>query len=229
MEISTKKICIGEHNGIIKAVPTKKIITTKKIWNCINQTDLDYESQYNLLIKMISQLENKELTTTLTDKKLQILRTHINQKLYSYKAQDIAKNRYNENEFVDIKSVLYLLKEKDLDCHYCRKKVMILYEYIREPLQWTLDRIDNSFGHNRGNLYISCLTCNLRRRCLHAEKYVITKKCANIVKLPAAGAPKARPYSPNDNIILFAEEQVDDIVSPDNSFTNADCGEYRKV
>ena len=47
---------------------------------------------------------------------------------------------------------------------------------------WTLDRIDNNIGHNKDNVVISCLGCNLqkRRRGEEAFKFmkqmVITKK-----------------------------------------------------
>ena len=47
---------------------------------------------------------------------------------------------------------------------------------------WTLDRIDNNIGHNKDNVVISCLACNLqkRRRGEEAFKFmkqmVITKK-----------------------------------------------------
>jgi hypothetical protein len=41
--------------------------------------------------------------------------------------------------------------------------------------QWTLDRIDNNFGHNIGNLVISCLKCNLKRRRINKNSFMITK------------------------------------------------------
>ena len=38
--------------------------------------------------------------------------------------------------------------------------------------EWTIERIDNSIGHNKGNVEISCLNCNLRRRTMHYERYL---------------------------------------------------------
>jgi hypothetical protein len=108
----------------------------------------------------------------------------VRKKIYSYKSQDLAKDKYCESEFICLKDVFDLFLSADLICHYCQKQVMILYENIREPMQWSLDRIDNSMGHNRGNLYLSCLSCNLRRRCMYPEKYVITKMCAVVKKMP---------------------------------------------
>jgi hypothetical protein len=53
---------------------------------------------------------------------------------------------------------------------------------VREPQQWTLERMDNDFGHNEGNVVIACLSCNLRRRTMHYERYLFTKQL-NIVKV----------------------------------------------
>ena len=58
-----------------------------------------------------------------------------------------------------------------------------MYEYVREPKQWTLERMNNSFGHNRDNVVIACLSCNIRRRTMASERYVLTKELGKIVKL----------------------------------------------
>jgi hypothetical protein len=71
--------------------------------------------------------------------------------------------------------------ESKNQCYYCKEDVQVLYENVREPKQWTLDRINNKMGHNHGNLLIACLNCNLRRRTMHTERYVFTKQL-NIVK-----------------------------------------------
>jgi hypothetical protein len=44
-----------------------------------------------------------------------------------------------------------------------------------------VERIDNSIGHNRTNIVIACLDCNLHRRTMYYERYVFTKQL-NIVK-----------------------------------------------
>ena len=68
-------------------------------------------------------------------------------------------------------------------CYYCKEETQIMYEYVREPKQWTLERLDNSVGHNRNNVVISCLRCNVRRRCMKPEKYIQTKELTHIIKL----------------------------------------------
>ena len=51
----------------------------------------------------------------------------------------------------------------------------ILYEFVRENSQWSLDRIDNDIGHNNDNVLISCLECNLKRRKQNKDKFLYTK------------------------------------------------------
>ena len=42
--------------------------------------------------------------------------------------------------------------------------------------QWTVDRIDNSIGHDIENIVISCLKCNLQRRSRSSDKFLQTKQ-----------------------------------------------------
>jgi hypothetical protein len=117
-----------------------------------------------------------------TDPQVCVLQ-QLKQKVAGYKSQDILKDIYNPILFVTRERVIELLIASDLKCHYCKNDVNVLYEIVREPLQWTLDRIDNNYGHNIGNLFIACLSCNLRRRTIYHERYVITKICTNVIKL----------------------------------------------
>ena len=45
----------------------------------------------------------------------------------------------------------------------------------RDKKQWTLDRIDNSIGHNTNNLVISCLECNIQKRDRNHEQFLFSK------------------------------------------------------
>jgi hypothetical protein len=85
-------------------------------------------------------------------------------------------------KFVNLDFVIKLLCEKELKCFYCREPVYLFYNFVRENKQWTLERIDNSAGHNRDNVEVACLLCNLRRRTMYHERYVFTKQM-NVVKL----------------------------------------------
>jgi hypothetical protein len=184
-----------------EAGPTKKKKTTMKKWT-IRPEELVFENQWKLLCAAvgyysaavpapvsapaIAPVPAPALALALAlapPTHYNLIIQHIHQKLYSYKTQDILKKKYNIENFVNIKTVFELLMAAEMKCYYCKKHVMLLYEYIREPMQWSLDRIDNSIGHNHNNLYIACLSCNLRRRCIFPERYVVTQQCKTIIKL----------------------------------------------
>jgi len=86
------------------------------------------------------------------------------------------KKRYNENAFVDIEFVLELLKTESYKCSYCQNGVLINYDIVREMNQWSLDRKQNDIGHNRGNVVVSCLKCNLNKRKMNENSFRFTKQ-----------------------------------------------------
>ena len=100
----------------------------------------------------------------------------IERKIQGYKHQDVEKKVLDSENVVCLGDVLYLLSECAMTCHYCKQNIFVLYEMARENCQWTLDRIDNSEGHNRGNVLISCLECNLKRRCRSKDKFLMGKQ-----------------------------------------------------
>jgi hypothetical protein len=153
-----------------KAPPKKKVVAESDDWPLISQ-HLDFESQ-------------KQVLQTLTESKDPIhlhLERAIRTKLAGYKSQDMAKTLYDPTQFIQYDQVLASLEKSDLKCFYCRGQVYLFYEYVREPKQWSLERIDNSQGHNTDNVEIACLECNLRRKTMYHERFVFTKQ-AVIVK-----------------------------------------------
>lgn len=154
----------------------KRVITNTKRWHF---TEEDYVTENQLsLLQSIPTMQPSNYTTN----QICVLQ-QLNQKIAGYKSQDVLKNLYNPILFVNINQVIELLIESGLKCHYCKKYIKVLYEIVREPLQWTLDRIDNNHGHNSGNLLIACLSCNLRRKTIYHERYEFTKICTNVIKL----------------------------------------------
>jgi hypothetical protein len=157
----------------------KRIVTTTKKWSVP-----DINTQYQIienLQKTIHNNINEPESGTSRDPLQKLILQQMNQKIGGYKAQDIEKDIFSETEFVDLPKVLDIMIDCQNHCFYCKTRVHVLYEYVREPNQWTLERIDNKFGHNKTNTVIACLKCNLSRRTMYHERYVFTKQL-NIIK-----------------------------------------------
>lgn len=99
----------------------------------------------------------------------------LEQKIYGYKNQDIKKQVYNKDTLITIPEVIDKLLTCTLKCVYCKKTLKVLYRMVRDPLQWTLDRINNDLSHNVSNTVISCLSCNLKRRTTNKEKFIFSQ------------------------------------------------------
>ena len=107
--------------------------------------------------------------------------TCINKKLNGYKQQDMKQKIYSEYHFITTDLVLEKLILCKMTCLYCEQKMLLHYE-PKDKLQWTVDRINNSMGHNKDNVVMCCLGCNLKRRNRSVEKFMFTKQL-KIVKL----------------------------------------------
>ena len=149
----------------------RKIISTEK-WV---YSDITQVREMEIVNECYNNIENNDT---------KILKEQIRNKLHSYKGQDKTKKALKEddNEFMNIEHVLKLLMDTRHICYYCKSTVKLFYEKVREPTQWTLERLDNTLGHNDKNCVISCLKCNLSRRTMHHERYTLTKQIQNIVK-----------------------------------------------
>lgn len=105
-----------------------------------------------------------------------LVRNQIMDKIKGYKSQDHLKTLFCSEKFIDYEFVVELLQRSDIKCFYCKRSVLLLYENVREPRQWSIERIDNKMGHNKDNVEIACLNCNLRRRTMYFERYIMTKQ-----------------------------------------------------
>lgn len=111
-----------------------------------------------------------------------LMKQQLERKISNYKQQDINKNMYDSTNIINLKETLTKLIESNLLCYYCNKEMLVLYEIVRENYQWTLDRIDNSLGHNKNNVLISCLQCNLKRRKQGKDAFLFTKQLQIVKK-----------------------------------------------
>lgn len=144
---------------------TKRVVTNTTKWTTL-QTALDNDQQ----IELLEHLGNKTNTCA------QYVYQQIHIKQSGYKAQDMQKGLYSPDEFIQFNEIVELMKTSNLICYYCLEPTQLIYEHVREPKQWSLERLDNSLGHNTNNVVIACLQCNLRRKTMCSDKYVATKQ-----------------------------------------------------
>ena len=124
--------------------------------------------------KQIQLLKELMLPSNIVLKSL--LKSELTHKIQGYKGQDLKKEIHKEETLITLEEVLVKLTESNLTCYYCSKPILVLYKNVRDPLQWTLDRLDNALSHTKENTCIACLKCNLQRRLMSTEKFSFTKK-----------------------------------------------------
>ena len=150
----------------------KRLATLTPIWkrNISQENVTNLESQLSIL----QNLENQPNTP--------FLKSLIATKLKSYIEQD-AKKKFTPNLTITITETIDLLITSELKCYYCKETTLFFYETVREPKQWTLERLNNEYPHTKENVVIACLQCNLRRRCMNSERYRKTKEMMEVQKL----------------------------------------------
>ena len=119
----------------------------------------------------ISGPTNATTTTILSH----ILR-EIDLKRKAYIYQDKHHEIYDTRFTVTTDRIVELLVAAELLCHYCREICQVVYKETMCRRQWTLDRIDNNYGHNDANVVIACLDCNLKRGTIDAERFRMGKQ-----------------------------------------------------
>ena len=170
--MSEKKVIIS---GTVTKYQMKKVIKKpenmkeRKTMDQVSLEMFSWENQFSLL-NMFSIKKNED------DPTLILIKKQISSKLNNYKQQDVLKKVYDERKLINLEQVICKLQESGLKCLYCKEEVYLLYKMVREMKQWTLDRIDNTMGHNQGNVLISCLACNLKRRNRPVKKFLFTKQ-----------------------------------------------------
>ena len=150
----------------MKHISFEKEKKEKKINKEINKELLLTKNQINEINKIYLEVD--------TENKSIILR-EIQNKINSYKHQDIEKNILTD-KLISLEETLEKLVISKLKCFYCKKSLLLIYKYSREESQWTLDRIDNSIGHTNDNTVITCLKCNLEKRKRSHEAFRFTKQ-----------------------------------------------------
>ena len=95
----------------------------------------------------------------------------IDTKRKAYIYQDKHHEIYDPRYSITTNRIVELLVAAELLCFYCREICQVTYKEAMCRRQWTLDRIDNNYGHNDANVVIACLDCNLKRGTMDAERF----------------------------------------------------------
>jgi len=150
----------------MKKINLEKPKNEKKSVQNFNENFFDINKQTFLInqIYLDIEIENKN----------EIMR-EIENKINSYKHQDIDKNILSDN-LINIHQTIEKLVCSKMKCFYCKKQIFLIYKFARDNLQWTLDRIDNNIGHSNQNTVICCLKCNLERRRKSSDAFKFTKQ-----------------------------------------------------
>ena len=131
------------------------------------------------------------------------VRGEIRRKLNGYRSQDASRGRTPAagREARDDDGTIERLLACGLSCYYCRQRMKALYSKARDPLQWTLDRIDNTLAHTIDNTVIACMGCNLKRRRQSAEAFRDVKQM-RVIRAERAeghGSPSVSPMHVRDD------------------------------
>ena len=91
------------------------------------------------------------------DTSLDMKDSTIERRIAQYKEQDNNKDRYEKVNYITVNYVRNMIKvvnfkcpEEDCDVEFTNTG----------SSTWSVDRIDNNLGHNKGNVKIMCLRCN---------------------------------------------------------------------
>jgi len=159
----------GKHNiDRINAIDDKSYKAVRKHMSNLAETVLAQPYQVDIIRNIYV------MGTDYAEPHAALFLSELNHKIQSYKGQDLRKEIHEP--IISMEDVLAKLVASRLTCGYCSKPIFVLYKNARDPMQWTLDRLNNDLGHTCENTCIACLKCNLQRRVMDAEKFSFTKK-----------------------------------------------------
>jgi hypothetical protein len=142
----------------------------------VNDSDSPIPLSHREQVSIINRMFLGHITNDNDRQQEKFYTSLISKKCTGYKQQDVSNTIYDINWFITHEELLELLVASKLICYYCRKAC---YVHYTEPFcqeQWTLERISNDHGHNRNNVVIACLKCNLARGTKSSDKFKLGKQ-----------------------------------------------------
>ena len=133
---------------------------------------------YNKQVQIINSLYlNQEPEQNILAKR------EISKKINGYKSQDIQKELLDLNRLISLDQTIEKLMVSKLKCFYCKENCELLYKNTLAKKQWTLDRLNNEYGHNHDNVVICCLECNIKKGEMDSDRFKQGKDIKIIRKL----------------------------------------------
>ena len=158
---------MDDPTSVIEKVPKKKCIP-----------EAFYTEDQSLALMILKEYNVAAITppATATAPVMSHIIREIDAKRKAYIYQDKQHNIYDPRYSITTDRIVELLVNAGLLCHYCREICKVAYKEAMCRLQWTLDRIDNNYGHNDTNVVIACLDCNLKRGTMDFERFRLGKQ-----------------------------------------------------
>jgi hypothetical protein len=175
-----KKIDIlGKRNqDKMKQMADPEAVIERKVskHKLVSLSDEIYTADQSLVLDILKcDIADKSLGISISDSSAQSISTHllreIDTKRKAYIYQDKNHKIYDPRFSITTDRIVELLVSSELLCHYCREICQVAYKEAMCRRQWTLDRIDNNYGHNDTNVVIACLDCNLKRGTMDSERF----------------------------------------------------------
>ena len=85
----------------------------------------------------------------------------ISRKIQRYQNNDAARHRAFD---LDTEYIADLCQKSAGECPICHEKIMFENYQQMDNKQFSVDRLDNTKGHLKGNVRITCFACNTHRR-----------------------------------------------------------------
>ena len=160
----------GRESGTPNEI-TRKIFSTNE-----KQTiyDLKGKDLSDILCKILMGENITSFPTPSPNPTCSKIKNEINTKLRTYKTSDISRSLPGTS-IDDYNVIADMMIRQKSKCYYCHKEFLMLYKNTRDPLQWSVDRIDNDKAHSENNIVISCLRCNLQRRTRDCNEFYISR------------------------------------------------------
>jgi hypothetical protein len=151
----------GKHN-----IDKINNVKNPKRNDCLHWT---FSDEYFTNKKQIEIINNLYLENSFENDTF--FKREICKKNIGYKNQDIKKKIIDFTKLISLEYTIEMLMLSKLKCFYCKESCLLVYKHTFEKKQWTLDRINNSHGHNIDNVVISCLECNIKRGDMDSNRF----------------------------------------------------------